>query len=477
MGPDVMEGAERRIGRYVVEEELGRGMMGVVFRARDPELGRTVALKTVQVAFAATPEEQESFERRFLAEARAAARLSHPNIVVVHDVGRDPEAHTLFIAFEHLRGRTLAEVAQDGPLEWREAVRITAQVARALHHAHGQGIVHRDVKPANVMLLPSGEPKVMDFGIAKVPAERLTSTGQFFGTPSYMSPEQASAELIDGRSDLFSLAAVLYLLLTARPAFEADSVPATLTRVLFRDPPPASSLVVGLPASLDRVLAKALAKRPPDRYPDASAFAADLEAVLAGRAPAASAESSPQATLVSRAVPSSSLPHAAEPGSGVPETSAPAAPLPLPRWPQWPASRRSLIAAVGGLALLAVLLASGMGVPSLGRASVELNLEHSLRGGVARVFVDERLVLEEKLESWVKEDLVVMKVRRGRLTQAFSVPAGERVLRVEVEGDGFRGSRTLDGRFAVGEARRLEARVGGLVKKELSAWLAPAKSS
>jgi serine/threonine-protein kinase len=466
--PDAMEGAQRRIARYVVEQEIGRGTMGVVFRAHDPQLDRTVALKTVQTAFAATADEAEGFERRFLAEARAAARLTHPNIVVVHDVGRDPVTHTLFIAFEHLSGRTLAELAREGPLEWREAVRIAAQVAKALHHAHREGIVHRDVKPANVMLLPSGETKVMDFGIAKVPAQRLTSTGQFFGTPAYMSPEQASAEPLDGRSDLFSLAAVLYLLLTGRPAFEADSVPATLTRVLFRDPPPASSLITGLPTSLDRVLAKALAKRPADRYPDAHAFALDLEAILAGRAPSAAAHSSPQATLVSRAA-------AAKEATPSPPAAAfpPIAP-PTRRWPAWPAERRAVL----GLAALAALaVAVGVAVSGWGRASVELNLEHSLRSGVVKVFVDDRLVLEEELESWVKDDLVIVKVRKGRLNQTFRVPAGECILRLEVEGDGFRGSRSIDGRFAAGEVRRLEARVGGLVKKDLSLWLAPAKES
>jgi hypothetical protein len=432
------------------------------------------------VAFAPTADEAEVFERRFLAEARAAARLAHPNIVVVHDVGRDPATHTLFIAFEHLRGRTLAELAKDGPLEWREAVRIAAQVAKALHHAHCEGIVHRDVKPANVMLLASGETKVMDFGIAKLPAERLTSTGQFFGTPSYMSPEQASAEPLDGRSDVFSLAAVLYLLLTGRSAFEADSVPATLTRVLFRDPPSVSSLITGLPAAVDRVLARALAKRPADRYPDAQAFALDLEAILAGRAPSVAAEPSPQATLVSRAVtpdlpgPSSPQQAPAEPMRATSSTSAalpPVAPSTI-RWQEWKKDRRAVVGGAAGMAVLALTvgLLSGWG-----RASVELNLEHSLRGGVVKVYVDDRLVLEEALESRVKDDLVIVKTRRGRLTQAFGVASGERALRVEVEGDGFRGSRTIEGRFSNGEARRLEARVGGLVKKDLSLWLTPGR--
>src|SRR5262249_12848589 len=159
------------LGRYEIQEEIGRGMMGVVYRATDPALGRTVALKTVRLAFSIPGVDRDTFEKRFLAEARVAAGLSHPGIVVVHDMGRDAATGTLFIALEHLQGRTLAETAPEGQaLEWREALRITARLAEALHHAHAQGVVHRDVKPANVMVLPSGEPKIMDFGIAKVPA-------------------------------------------------------------------------------------------------------------------------------------------------------------------------------------------------------------------------------------------------------------------------------------------------------------------
>ena len=427
----------RRIARYIVEEELGRGMMGVVWRATDPELGRLVALKTVQLAFAVSPEEAASFEKRFLAEARAAGRLTHPNIVVVHDVGRDPGTDTLYIAFEHLRGRTLAEITAGGQaMEWKGALKLVVRVADALHHAHGQGVVHRDIKPANVMVLDSGEPKIMDFGIAKVPAERLTSTGQFFGTPSYMSPEQASAEALDGRSDLFSLAAVLYLLLTGRPAFEADSVPATLSRILFRDPTPASSLVPGLPLAMDRVLGRALAKKPSDRYPDAKSFAADLEAVLAGREPEGMGSAPPAGTQVARR----------------PFRCAES----IRRGARLHFGRRELAWGVSALVLLAVgLTAVGVRFPSIGglgpSAPVEINFEHALRSGVLKVYVDDDLVLEEPLESWVKDDLVVMKVRKGRLTKTFSVPAGDRVLRLEVEGEGFRGSRTLEARFEAGE--------------------------
>src|SRR5918994_4793633 len=152
-------------------------MMGVVYEAHDPALGRTIALKTIRLVLAASEREREDYERRFLAEARIAAGLSHPGIVVVHDVGRDAEHGILYIALEYLHGRTLAEMSAEGPLEWHEALRLVGRVAEALHYAHTKGVVHRDIKPANIMVLTSGEPKIMDFGIAKLEAAQLTSTG------------------------------------------------------------------------------------------------------------------------------------------------------------------------------------------------------------------------------------------------------------------------------------------------------------
>jgi hypothetical protein len=260
-------------------------MMGVVYEAEDPALGRTIALKTIQVPVAASAREREDYERRFLAEARIAARLSHPGIVVVHDVGRDAEHDVLYIALEHLQGRTLAEVVTAGPLEWREALRIVGRLAEALRYAHGQGVVHRDIKPANIMLVASGEPKIMDFGIAKLETAQLTSTGQFFGTPLYMSPEQALGQTVDGRTDLFSLGSVAYLLLAGRPPFEAANVPGILARVAYQHPKPLRDHVPGLPAEVEYVVARAMAKRPADRYPDGRLLAEDIEDVLAGRPP------------------------------------------------------------------------------------------------------------------------------------------------------------------------------------------------
>ena len=278
-------GAPARIGRYEIHQELGRGTMGVVYEAEDPALGRRVAVKTIQVPLAASKQEREEYEKRFLAEARIAARLSHPGIVVVHDVGRDGEHDILYIALEHLQGRTLAEVAAEGPLGWRETLRIVGKLADAVRYAHARGVVHRDIKPANIMLVASGEPKIMDFGIAKLEAGQHTSPGQFFGTPLYMSPEQALGQPVDGRTDLFSLGSVAYFLLSGRPPFEAPNVPGILARVAYQHPKPLRELVPGLPADVEYVVTRAMAKNPADRFPDGKAMAEDVEDVLAGRPP------------------------------------------------------------------------------------------------------------------------------------------------------------------------------------------------
>jgi serine/threonine protein kinase len=276
-----------RIGRYHVSSELGRGMMGVVYKADDSVMGRTVALKVIRLVFPVTPEQREAFEQRFVAEARIIARLSHPNIVVAYDVGRDGERGSPYMALEYLVGRTLSQALQQGPaLDWQAALRVTSRVAEALHYAHAQGVVHRDVKPANIMLLESGEPKLMDFGLAKLHAGfELTASGQFMGTPLYMSPEQATGVAVDGRSDLFSLGSVLYTLLTGTRAFDAESVPRIVNRVAYDQPLPPTRLAKSLPAALDYVLARALAKPPEARYQDGRSLAEDLEDVLAARAP------------------------------------------------------------------------------------------------------------------------------------------------------------------------------------------------
>lgn len=284
-----------QIGRYEIRRELGRGVMGVVYEAWDTILGRTIALKTIKPAADST-EQREAWERRFLIEARAAARLSHPAIVVVYDVGRDPDTDVLYIALEYLEGQSLAQKSVPGrPLPWRAALRIVGQVADGLHHAHTQGVIHRDVKPANVMILPSGDAKILDFGVARLDEGALTNPGDLCGTPLYMSPEQASGHTLDARSDIFSLGAVAWTLLTGQSPFDAPTVSAILLRVMHKAPPPPSEIVPGIPKDVDEILARALAKMPEDRYPDARQLAEDVEDALADRVPRHRAEWTPLA--------------------------------------------------------------------------------------------------------------------------------------------------------------------------------------
>ena len=293
-----MEGREQTLGdgRYNIRRELGRGTMGVVYEAADTVLARTVAVKAIELAFEPTEEARSEFEQRFFTEARAAARLAHPGIVVCHDVGKDPGSGKLFIVFEYLKGRTLAELAAEGPMDWRSALAIVVRVARAIQHAHEHGVVHRDLKPANIMLLDAGTGgasaaraeatvKIMDFGFARLESlgHRLTRTGQSFGTPLYMSPEQALGQRSDTRSDIFSMGSVLCTLLLGRPWFEAPSLPQIVRRLVHDDPPHLAILRPDLPASLDAVLGMALAKSAGDRYASAADMADDLEDVLAGR--------------------------------------------------------------------------------------------------------------------------------------------------------------------------------------------------
>jgi eukaryotic-like serine/threonine-protein kinase len=276
----------QKIGRYEVQKQVGRGMMGVVYQARDTLLERTVALKTISIAFEVSAREREAFEQRFMIEARAAARLSHPGIVVVYDVGTDPETKTLYMALEYLRGKTLESIlAEKQTLAWREALHTVSRLADALHHAHTHGIVHRDIKPANIMVLASGEPKIMDFGVAKLTAAQLTTSGMIMGSPSYMSPEQSLGAATDARTDVFALGTLLYELLTNQRAFAAPSVPEILRKLAREEPVPVTRRAAGLPPAIDAVVAMAMAKAPEARYASARSFRDDIDDVLAGRAP------------------------------------------------------------------------------------------------------------------------------------------------------------------------------------------------
>ncbi|HEX9303722.1 MAG TPA: protein kinase [Thermoanaerobaculia bacterium] len=256
-----------KLGRYEVVSELGKGAMGVVYLARDPVIGRMVAIKTIRVNAGSDDEDTQEFRERFVREAQTAGILSHPNIVTIHDIGEDPETQVSFIAMEYIEGKNLKMLlGEKTKFPYEQVSEIVAEVAEALDYAHRKGIIHRDVKPANIIITTDGKVKITDFGIARIASSNLTTTGQFLGTPNYMSPEQVSGSPVDGRSDLFSLGVVLYELLTSRKPFQGDNLTAISYKIVHEDHTPPAELAPGIPHEFNGVVARAMAKDPWNRY-------------------------------------------------------------------------------------------------------------------------------------------------------------------------------------------------------------------
>ncbi|MDP9800951.1 serine/threonine-protein kinase [Arcanobacterium wilhelmae] len=277
-------------GRYEVGELIGRGGMAEVHLGRDRRLSRTVAIKVLRSDLATDP----TFLARFRREAQSAAALNHPAIVAVYDTGEEetlsPNGNTYslpYIVMEYVRGRTVSKLVGGGDaLPINEAVQIVVGVLSALEYSHREGIIHRDIKPGNIMLTPEGKVKVMDFGIARAVADSsatMTSTNSVVGTAQYLSPEQARGEVVDARSDLYSTGCVLYELLTGKPPFQGDSAVAVAYQHVSEPPKPASSIAPDIPDVLDRVVMKSLAKKREDRYQSAAEMRSELLAAIRGQ--------------------------------------------------------------------------------------------------------------------------------------------------------------------------------------------------
>ncbi len=269
----------KKLGRYEVLKPLGKGAMGIVYLARDPLIGRVVAIKTFYLKDMMSDAEAEEYRKRFLREAQSAGILSHPNIVTIHDVQDETTRENIpFIAMEYVEGENLKDLLKKGKkFSLEEISKIINQIADALDYAHSHKVIHRDIKPANIMITKDGKVKITDFGVAKLETTDMTSDGRTIGTPNYMSPEQARGEKADHRSDIFSLGVMLYELVTGKKPFESPNIARTLQKIMYEPPTPPEKIVPDIHPEIKKVLIKALEKDPDKRFQSAKELAQAFE--------------------------------------------------------------------------------------------------------------------------------------------------------------------------------------------------------
>jgi serine/threonine protein kinase len=478
-----------RIGRYEIESIIGKGAMGVVFLARDPHLGRPVALKTYELPDGISDEVVREFEERLLREAHAAATLSHPNIVTVHDAGVDQTSGYPYIVMEFVPGKSLRDLL-DGRhrLTPDLAMRFGDALASALEAAHAEGIVHRDIKPANILVRETdGLVKITDFGVARLSESELTRTGSLIGSPAYMSPEQIRGAAVDARSDLFSLALVLYEALTAARPFGGDDLASVAYSVVHETPEPISRKAEGLPPGLDAFFEKALAKAPDERFQNAAAFrtglleaavtastAAEAQARTAGPAPERpqapprrkrrgrrrKVSEPSMASVVPDGVTGTDLEGTLSPDASSPDFPAPPEGAPHARTP-WRTFIPPLVIAFFLLATLAGVTA----LFTVRGAQVRLVGSSRIEAGDLRLTVDGRIVYFRRLAAPKPDGLAAFfGGNREGFETWIRVPSGPHTLAAEVRLDTSDTplTDTLPLNLAAGETRtlRLAAEAG-----------------
>jgi serine/threonine protein kinase len=356
-----------KLGRYEIVDEIGKGAMGVVYLARDPLIGRLVALKTFRIGYSVRDQELEQFRIRFMREAQSAGILSHPNIVTIHDVVEQTEEGLAFIAMEYVRGTTLKALLQsDQPMSLQFIVDLVAQIAEALDYAHAHRVIHRDVKPANILITADNKVKITDFGIARLDTSNLTQEGQLLGTPNYMAPEQIQGKEIDHRADLFALGVVLYEMLTRHKPFQGENLTVVSHRIVYDHFTPPKEYAKDLPPGVEQVLDRALDKDPNRRYQRAKDMADDLRRMLT-----AARDDLNETLSIASWAPGTHPPHATPPGgttavssaspaAGIPQAAARPAPPKPPKKPRQPMSTRRLFLSAGVAAVVAILAAAAI---------------------------------------------------------------------------------------------------------------------
>lgn len=476
----------KHFGRYEIVAELGRGAMGVVYKARDPQIDRMVAVKTVSM-WGQQPEEVEEFRLRFMNEAQAAGRLHHSGIVSVFDVGENPENKDPYIVLEYVDGESLNRIlAREKKLSLGRALKLAEEIADALDYAHAQGVIHRDVKPANILLTQEGHAKIADFGIAKLNLAHFTLPGRVLGTPAYMAPEQLSGAGCDGRSDVFSLGVILYAMVTGHSPFHGDSATTVCYKVANREPIAASALDMSLPPQLDAVISRAMAKDPNERYQRAADFAEDLRILQQHYKPGATTSSLTR--VLSAGTRSALNPGLMQTGSGQRNTAASVAAAGSALLNFFTRARITDLI-LGALTLVLLLIAVVQSklfvtVPQMGSngtgaalvspsaatsdntvpirpvqpgaaqpapaghkkaslktahvptrqivvpfSTLELAVQHQFKDATLYVWVDDKLTSKLPLHGAPQKRLVVFSGVRGVESETLKVPAGKRVLR------------------------------------------------
>jgi len=502
----------KQFGRYEIVGELGRGAMGVVYKARDPQIDRIVAVKTVSM-WGQEPEEEQEFRLRFMNEAQAAGRLHHPGIVAVFDVGEHPESKDPYIVLEYVDGESLNRILhREKKLALGRALKLAEEIADALDYAHAQGVIHRDIKPGNILVTQEGRSKIADFGIAKLNLAHFTLPGKVLGTPAYMAPEQLSGEGCDGRSDVFSLGVILYAMVTGHSPFQGNSATTVCFKVANREPIAASALDMSLPPQLDAVISRAMAKDPKERYQRGSDLAEDLRILQQHYKPGSTTSSLTR--VVSTGTRSALTQTMSRTGNGrIPAAEVAAASGAIQSF--FSSARiRDLI--LGALALILLVIVAGQSklfvfsakpeangteavpavtadavlpahrvqtatvqatpattavakkaslqtnhsarqivVPS---STVDLAVQHQFKDATLYVWVDDKLTLTLPLHGAAQKKLVVFNGIRGVESKTLKVPAGKRVLRLRaVSTDQTVDlSKTLSAEFVGGDTKELQ---------------------
>lgn len=440
----------QQLGRYEIVAEIGRGAMGVVYRARDPKIDRTVAIKTISVP-EAKGRDIEQYRQRFFREAQAAGRLSHPGIVTIYDVGEDEAAHTPFIVMECIEGESLDRLvaaATSGTLPRDIALDLAQHIAEALDYAHSQGIIHRDIKPSNIMVTTGGQPKIADFGIAKVSLAETTLPGQVMGTPAYMSPEQLNGKAVDGRSDLFSLGVITYWLLTAVKPFDGDTLTEICVQVVTKEPLPPSRVAPLLNTDFDYVLSRALAKDPAMRYQRGSELAADLIDLRAGSKPRSIAQqektqvvAQAERTLPLTANAKTMLPSQLSARGSAAASAAATAPASALQPSTAQRKRRNKLLIYVCAAALLILAGAGLAAMSFSRtrpATLQIVGQYPFRSGEIYIWVDGDLRYHDELRSTSATRIRSAHAAAGGEGIALTLPvtAGRHTIRIQVDAAG-----------------------------------------